>query len=146
MTSAARRRDGAPTPQPAGRRPGRAPLVLVLPSFVAAAVAVLPMAYLLVRASERGLGEVADVLLHDRTAELVLRSLALAATVTAACLVVGVTLAGLVTRTALPGRRVWAVLVALPLAVPSYVAALSWLSLFPRLHGFGGSALVLTLV
>jgi iron(III) transport system permease protein len=141
--------DAATTPDSAGptNRPGRsAPLVLLVPGVLAAAVALLPLAYLAVRASERGAGVVADVLLRDRTLELVLRSLALAGAVTAACLVVGVSLAGLITRTALPGRKVWAVLVALPLAVPSYVAAFCWLSLFPRLDGFVGSALVLTLV
>ena len=130
----------------ADRRAGRPPLVLALPALLAAAVALLPMIYLAVRANERGLGEVAEVLLRDRTATLVLRSLGLAATVTAACLVIGVSLAGLVVRTGLPGRRAWGVLVALPLAVPSYVAAFCWLSLFPRLDGFAGSALVLTLV
>lgn len=124
----------------------RPPLVLLVPAGIAGVVALLPLAYLVVRASERGAGVVADVLLRDRTALLVLRSLGLAGAVTAVCLVVGVSLAGLVARTALPGRKVWAVLVALPLAVPSYVAAFCWLSLFPRLDGFFGSALVLSLV
>ncbi|HET8643307.1 MAG TPA: hypothetical protein VFM37_15320, partial [Pseudonocardiaceae bacterium] len=78
----------------ADRRAGRPPLVLALPALLAAAVALLPMIYLAVRATERGLGEVAEVLLRDRTAALVLRSLGLAATVTAACLVIGVSLAG----------------------------------------------------
>ena len=133
-------------PWRASRRTGRPPLVLVAPALLAAAVALLPLLYLVVRASGGGVDQIADVLLRGRTAELVVRSLALAATVTAACLVIGVSLAGLVARTTLPGRRVWAVLVALPLAVPSYVAAFSWLSLFPRLDGFAGSALVLTLV
>jgi iron(III) transport system permease protein len=37
------------------------------------------------------------------------------------------------------------VLIALPLAVPSYVAAFAWLSLFPGFGGFLGSTLVLSL-
>lgn len=40
----------------------------------------------------------------------------------------------------------WRVLAALPLAMPSYVAAYAWLSLFPDLHGYWGSTIVLTLV
>jgi iron(III) transport system permease protein len=127
-------------------RAGRPPPLLVLPALLAAAVALLPMLYLAVRASDRGFGAVVDQLLRDRTLALVLRSLALAGSVTLGCLVIGLSLAGLVARTRLPGRRVWAVLVALPLAVPSYVAAFCWLSLFPRLDGFAGAALVLTLV
>ncbi len=61
-----------------------------------------------------------------------------------ACLVIGVLLAWLVTRTRLPGRRVWAVVAALPLAVPTYVAAFAWVSFFPRFGGYSGSLLVLT--
>lgn len=121
------------------------PLVLVAPSVCAAGVALLPLVYLAIRASERGWDYFHEVLARDRTTDLVIRSLTLAGVVTAGCLVVGVSLAGLVTRTELPFRRVWAVVVALPLAVPSYVAAFSWLSFFPYFGGLWGSALVLIL-
>jgi len=100
--------------------------------------------YLVVRATENGLDVVAEVLWRERTARLLLRSLGLAAVVTAACLAVGVALAWLSVRSDLPGRRVWAVVVALPLAVPTYVAAFAWLSLWPGLAGFWGAAIVLT--
>lgn len=129
-------------PRRTRRRP---PAVLLVPAAVAAAVALLPLVYVAVRASERGFGTVADVLLRERTARLVLRSLALAGTVTVVCLVLGVALACLVVRTRLPGHRAWGVLLALPLAVPSYVAAFAWLSMFPGFGGFTGSALVLSL-
>jgi len=135
---------GAPAGAPAGRQ-ARPPLVLVAPAAVAAVIALLPLVYVAVRASERGLGTVAEVLLRERTLRLVARSLALAGTVTVACLVLGVALACLVTRTRLPGHRAWGVLLALPLAVPSYVAAFAWLSMFPGFGGFTGSALVLSL-
>ena len=97
----------------------------------------------MVRASSDGWDRVAEVLLRDRTRELLVRSLALAGVVTTACLVIGVLLAWLVVRTDLPGRPVWAVVVALPLAVPTYVAGFSWLSVFPAFTGFAGAALVL---
>jgi iron(III) transport system permease protein len=140
----------APPPERAvrSRRGGgraRPPLVLLAPAALAAAVALLPLGYLAVRASERGLGTVADVLVRERTLRLVARSLALAGTVTAVCLVLGVSLAWLAVRTRLPGGRAWAVALALPLAVPSYVAAFAWLSLFPGFGGFGGAVLVLSL-
>jgi len=134
-----------------GRTPGvpgrarRAPLVLVLPAVVSAGVALLPLVYLGVRALGNGPGFAADVVLRERTLALAARSLGLATVVTLACLVLGVSLAWLVTRTDLPGRRAWAVVAALPLAIPSYVAAAMWLSLTPRLQGFAGAALVLTL-
>ncbi len=104
----------------------------------------LPIGYLLVRTSEAGAGQVADLLLRDRTVFLVARSLGLAAAVTACCLVVGIGMAVLVTRTDLPGRRVIGVLAAMPLAIPSYVAAYSWISAWHQVAGFGGAVLVLT--
>ena len=87
---------------------------------------------------------VGAILTRPGTLELVGRSLALVATVTLLCLVLGVGLAALVTRTTLPGRRAFAVLLALPLAVPSYVAAFAWVATAPWARGFVGAALVLT--
>ncbi|MCW2615620.1 MAG: iron transporter permease [Frankiales bacterium] len=122
----------------------RPPLVLLVPAVVTAGVALLPLVYLVVRAFEEGLGVVGDVLLRERTARLLLRSLALASSVTLACLVIGVGLAWLTTRSDLPGRRTWAVVAALPLAVPTYVAAFAWISFLPELAGPVGAFVVLT--
>lgn len=47
-------------------------------------------------------------------------------------------------RTDVPGRRVLMVAAALPLAMPSYVAAYAWLSTVPRVNGYPGAVLVLT--
>ncbi|WP_137991399.1 ABC transporter permease [Streptomyces vilmorinianum] len=149
--------DAAPAPRvPARRAPaGRAralraarrpPAVLVVPAAVAALLALLPLGYLAVRSLERGPGFAWDVIAGERSAQLLGRSLGLAAFVVAACLVLGISLAWLTVRTALPGARAWSVLVTLPLAVPSYVAAFTWLSLYPHLAGFWGAALTLTLV
>jgi iron(III) transport system permease protein len=125
--------------------PKRPPAVLVAPALVAAAIAVLPLGYLVVRSLDRGPVELFEILWRDRTLRLTLQSLSLTATVTALSLVVGVSLAWLATRTTLPGRQGWAVVAALPLAVPSSVAASVWIAAFPRLDPFLGSVLVLTL-
>jgi iron(III) transport system permease protein len=135
-----------PTARPVAGARRRPPWILLGPALVAAAVALSPLAYLLIRASADGLAAAVDLVLSERTLRLTVRSLALAACVSACCLVVGVSLAWLVTRTRLPLRRGVAVVAALPLAVPSYVAAYTWLSAFPRLDPFLGSLLVLTLV
>lgn len=124
----------------------RPPAILLVPALLAACLALLPLAYLLVRASENGLGAAAEILGRERTLRLAVRSLVLTATVTCCCLIVGVGFAFLTIRTNLPGRRVWRVLLALPLAVPSYVAAYIWLSASPAIAGFGGAVLVLTTV
>lgn len=116
----------------------------MVPAGIAAVVAVLPLGYLAVRAAEGGWAAALDVVLRERTFWLVLRSLGLTATVTAACLVVGVGLAWVTTRTDIPGRRALAVIAALPLAMPSYVAAYAWVSAAPWTAGFWGTFGVLT--
>ena len=120
---------------------------------MAAAAALVPVGYLFLRAAEGGVPAWLDAVARPRVAELAATSLALTAVVTAACLVVGVGAAWLVTRSDTPGRRFLAVVLAMPLAVPSFVAAFTWVSvsdLLPwvdggRLEGFGAAALVLTL-
>ncbi|MEU1818327.1 iron ABC transporter permease [Streptomyces roseifaciens] len=119
---------------------------MLLPAGVAALFAVLPLGYLAVRSLERGPAFAWDVVADERTVTLLGHSLGLAAAVVGACLILGVSLAWLTVRTDLPGARAWSVLATLPLAVPSYVAAFAWLSAAPRLAGFTGSALALTLV
>jgi iron(III) transport system permease protein len=132
----------------------------------AAAVAglvVVPVAYLAYRAAGAD-REAWDLILRARTLWLAVRSLGLAASVTGASLLIGVPLAWLVVRTDLPGRRVWGVLAALPLAFPSYVGALAVLAALgprgllqqllegpfgverlPSIAGFPGAFLSLTL-
>jgi iron(III) transport system permease protein len=127
---------------PRGKQP---PAVLVVPAIVAAAIALLPLGYLAIRSLDRGPAELLEILWRDRTLRLTLQSVSLTVAVTTLSLVVGVSLAWLTTRTALRGRGVWAVVAALPLAVPSYVAAYVWIAAFPRLDPFAGSVLVLTL-
>lgn len=131
---------------PRGRRGVGVPWILLGPAALAAAFALLPLCYLAVRALEHGPGYAWDIVATDRTVDLLGRSLGLAAVVVAACLVLGISLAWLTVRTDLPGARVWSVVLTLPLAVPSYVAAFAWLSAVPEVTGFNGAALTLTLV
>ncbi|GAT83560.1 iron ABC transporter permease [Streptomyces sp. F-3] len=119
--------------------------MLLVPACAAALLALLPLGHLAVRALERGPAHAWDVVFDERTRDLLGRSLGLTAVVVAACLVLGTPLAWLTVRTALPGARAWAVLATLPLAVPSYVTAFTWLSAAPGIAGFGGAALAMTL-
>lgn len=120
-------------------------MLLGLAALVAAA-SLVPVAYLLLRASQGGWSTVADTVFSDTTAALLVRSLGLAAAVAAASVVLGVSLAWLTVRCDLPGRRMWQVVAALPLAIPSYVAAFAYVGTFPRLDGFFAAWLVLTLI
>ena len=130
----------------------RPPWTLSVLGVAVVAVVCLPLAYLLVRVLGGG-ADAWSVLERPRTLELVLRTVALVGTVTLSAVALGVPSAWLVTRTDLPARRVWAVLLALPLVLPSYVLALALLAVsgpggllaLPTLTGFAGSAVALTL-
>jgi len=87
----------------------------------------LPVAYLVVRALEADASSW-DLILRGRTVWLALRSVGLAVTVTLAAAALGVPLAWLTVRTDLPGRRLWGVVAALPLVIPSYVGAFALLA------------------
>lgn len=128
---------------PRGLRPPRA---LLGAAAVSALLALVPLAYLVVRVVEAGFGSVLDVLARPRTWETVATSLALTIVVVLACLAIGLPIAWLLARTTVIVRRMWLVLVALPLAIPSYVAAYAWLAQFPAMSGFWAAALILTLV
>ena len=131
----------------------RTPVALAVAASVVAAVVCLPLVYLAVRAGGGG-SDAWNVLLRERTGELLVRTIVLVSAVTAASVAIGVPLAWLVTRTDLPGRRAWAIAAALPLVIPSYVAALALLSAFgsgglvesvPEIDGFTGAFAALTL-
>jgi iron(III) transport system permease protein len=141
----------------AGR--GRAPLSLVLPACVVVALLLLPLAYLVVRAASGG-GRAWRVLTRANTLELLWSTGVLVLGVTAASVTIGVSVAWLTTRTDLPGRRFWAVAAALPLVIPSYVAAFCLLGAFgprgllqrllgverlPEIYGYWGALAALTL-
>ncbi|OLT45302.1 iron ABC transporter permease [Saccharomonospora sp. CUA-673] len=107
---------------------------------------VVPVAYLVLGAFDRGPGLVVSQVFRERTLDVLLRTVTLATAVTVACLLIGVAAAWLVVRSDLPFRGVFAVLFTLPLAIPSYVAGFTWISEWPGLAGFSGAFLVLTLV
>lgn len=130
-----------------GARPGRRrlPRGLLVAALFSCGAMLVPLAHLVAVALGLDAGDLADVLVRPRTRELLGTTLALAAVVGAGSLTLGVGCAWVVERLSFPGRRTFAVLVALPLAVPSYVAAYTWLAAVPEVRGFAGAALVLTL-
>lgn len=115
-------------------------------------MALLPLFYLVIRALEYPAEDFISTVLSARSARLASTSLALTGAVTVLCVVLGVGLAVLVTRTAIPLRRTLAVAAALPLAVPSYVAAFGWQSMNALLNpgtafeGFFAATVVITSV
>jgi len=122
------------------------PRLLLIAGALSAALSLIPLVYLFVRAGGAGPQRIIDILATPRTLETVGTSVALVLAVVMACLIVGVPTAWLVARANLPMRGLWLVTAALPLAVPSYVAAYAWISQFPAMNGFWAAVLILTLV
>ena len=140
------------------------PAIVWIPAVIVAVSMVLPLVYLFMRTLGAG-GEAWELLFRSRVAETLVNTILLAAAVTAGSVILAVPLAWLTVRTDLPYRRVWAVLTALPLVIPSYVggfvviAALGPHGLLqqsvagplgvdrlPDIYGFPGALLVLVLL
>lgn len=105
----------------------------------------MPVGYLAIRAAGAGPDRVLATLWRARTAELLARSVGLAAAVTTLSVLIGCALALVVARSDAPARRLLGALAPLPLAMPSYVAAFAWISFLPAVAGPVGAVLVLTL-
>lgn len=126
-----------------GRR-ARVPAPLAIPAAAAAVISLIPAYYLVTEAFSRGASAVADEIFQGRTLDLIVRSTWLMFVVTAASVLAGTAGAWITTRLAVPARTALLVLLALPLAIPSYLSAFAWISWQPSLEGFWGAAIVLT--
>ena len=123
----------------------RWPLVTIFGAAVAAALVLLPLVFLVVEAQQSGWNVVSRILFRHETAMLLWNTLRLVAACTALCAVIGVAAAWCVERTAIPARRVWTVLLVLPLGVPDFVVGFGWVSLEPGLHGYLAAVMIMTL-
>ena len=147
------RRSGPQSPpgrSPAGRpavraRRPRLPMALTAAGFAVSAVLALPLVFLLIEARGAGAATVTHLIFRRMTADLLWNTVRLTVVVTALCAVIGTAAAWCVERTNLPGRRVWAVLVVVPLAIPDFVVSFGWASLWTWVQGFRGAVVVMTL-
>lgn len=105
------------------RRRVHGPIPLAAAALLIAAAVNLPLIYLLLRTMEAGAATFLDVVVAPSTLRLVLQTLGLVVGVCIASSAIALPLAWLIARTDVPGRRMLGLLSALPLAVPSYVAA-----------------------
>ncbi|WP_082484173.1 MULTISPECIES: ABC transporter permease [Micrococcaceae] len=125
------------------------------PPFGVSAVSVLavlialfslvPLGYVLYMSVATGWDTAVGLIFRPRVAELLLNTVLLTVITVPLCLVLGVAGAWLVERTALRGRRTWAVLLAAPLAIPAFVNSYAWVSAVPSLAGLGSGVLIATL-
>lgn len=143
---------------------GLPPLPALVPALLVGAAMALPVVYLLIRGTSAS-EQAWDILFRVRTLETLWRTLLLIGCVTSLSVVIAVPFAWLTTRTDLPFRKVWTVLAALPLVIPSFVGAFLYIStlgpkgllqsglevLFgverlPDMYGLFGATVVLTLL
>ena len=154
-------------PAEAGRqgifRPSAVPPLLRVVGLALALGFAFPGVYLVYRNFAEG-ADPAGLLISDRTLGPLWRSVRLAVSVSGAALVLGTALAWFTTRTDLPWRRLWRVLLPLPLVFPTFVGAAAFIHTLnpgglandllagigldrtPELRGFYGAWLVLTLM
>jgi len=127
----------------AGRRP--LPRLLTCAAALVSLVVLLPLAFLVVQAVQVGWAQLHALLFRSLTATLIWNTVSLVLVVTALCAVLGTTAAWFVERTDLPYRRLFAILVVIPLGIPDFVVSFGWRAIFPGIGGFWAAVLVMTL-
>jgi iron(III) transport system permease protein len=127
------------------RRHRRTPPFLAAAALIVSLAVLLPLAFLIVQAFQVGWAQLHSLLFRHLTAVLVWNTVSLVVVVTVLCAALGTVLAWFVERTDLPCRRLFAVLVVIPLGVPDFVVSFGWRAIFPSIGGFWAAVLVMTL-
>jgi iron(III) transport system permease protein len=122
----------------------RPPAALVAAAAVAGLLVLIPIAWTAGLAAGVGPADAASLLFRPLVGELLLNTLGLIAATAVVTTIVATAAAWFVERTDLPGRRLWAVLAVVPLAIPSFIASFAWVSMSPALQDFGGALLVVS--
>jgi iron(III) transport system permease protein len=147
VTRSALGREVPPREQPPLVSPRRQPTprVVLAAAAMVALLLLLPLAFLILQAIHDGFSTLRPLLFRALTVTLLWNTVSLTVVVTVLCAVIGTLAAWFVERTDLPGRRIWAVLVVVPIGVPDFVTSFGWKSIFQSMGGFAGATLVMTL-
>ncbi len=119
------------------------PLLFAVAALISLAV-IVPLIFLIVQALDVGWSALRPLVFRGLTGQLLWNSVSLTVVVTALCAVLGTVVAWVVERTDLPGRRVWSVLVVIPLGIPDFVTSFGWKAIFPSIGGFWAAVMVMT--
>ena len=122
----------------------RAPAPLIAAASFASALVLLPIGYTVLQATGVDAHTAVELIFRPLVGRLLMNTIGLVIAASASSAVIGVTAAWLVERTDLPGRKIWGVLAAAPLAVPAFIASYAWVSLSNSLQDFAGALLVVT--
>jgi iron(III) transport system permease protein len=118
---------------------------VVAASLLIAAGLLAPLVLVALDVGSTGWGELHRVLFRGRSVMLLRNTVVLSAIVAVLGGAIGTGAAWLTERTRLPARRVWTVLLVLPLAIPDFVVGYAWHSFAPRLPPLLGATIVMTL-
>jgi len=140
------------------------PFPFVFATLFVALIMLIPLFYLLLRMIHLSVEDLL-VLISPRAFQTLSRSLMLMISVTTLSSIIAIPLAWITARTDLPYRKIWTILIMLPLVIPSYVGAYLFLSVFgptglfqkvleslfeiqrlPDIRGLFGATLVLSLL
>jgi iron(III) transport system permease protein len=136
----------APTPPlTTRRRPVRSGRVTLAASVVIAAGLLSPLVLLGLDAHSGGWSEIHRVLFRDRSWFLLRHTVELAALVVVFAAVIGVACAWCTERSGIPGRRLWTVLLVMPVAIPDFVVGYAWHTIDATLDPLFAATLVMTL-
>jgi iron(III) transport system permease protein len=140
------------TPLAAPARPGSGRRILHWPggpllalSALIAACLLAPLVLLALDARSAGWAEIQRVLFRQRSWFLLRHTITLSALVVMFAACIGTAAAWCTERTGLPGRRLWTVLLVLPVAIPDFVVGYAWHSIDPTLNSLFAATLVMTL-
>jgi iron(III) transport system permease protein len=121
-----------------------APRPLLFGAAIGALLVLAPIAFTLYRASASGFDDAVELLFRPLVGELLVNTLVITLSATMMSAIVGTAAAWFIERTHLPGRRLWAMLCAAPLAMPAFVSSYAWVSISLDLQDFAGALLVIT--
>jgi iron(III) transport system permease protein len=126
------------------RRSGREWPLLLLGSAIALAL-LAPLVLIVLDARSAGWGEIHRTLFRARSVMLLRNTVVLGVIVSLSAATIGTAAAWLTERTVLPARRVWTVLLVLPVALPDFIVGFAWHSFAPRLPPLLSASIVMTL-
>ena len=154
---------GSKASKPATSERERPPIGVTLLAGAITALVVVPVVWILVVAASVDVERAVALLFREKTLEIFLNTVGLVIGVTLFSILLAVPLACLTELTDLPHSKFWAVIISLPLVIPSYIGAFSYISVWgpqgeiqslleplgveslPDLYGLPGAIFILTL-
>jgi len=114
-------------------------------SGVIALCLLMPLVLLVLDARSAGWTEIHTVLFRERSLFLLRNTVELSLLVVVFSATVGVAAAWCTERAHIPARRVWTVLLVVPIAVPDFVVGYAWHTVAPTLNGLIAAICVMTI-